>query len=91
MLLIIMVIFEPNKCHSNMLLSDTKTEEPLVHIKYKSLCNTFPSPHLTCCLGLDVVGCDLHAAVVNGRPPPECHAPLIVVSHIRLARGQGHG
>ena len=46
---------------------------------------------VTLCLGLDVVGGDLHAAVVNGRSPPEGHAPLVVVRHIRLARRQRHG
>ena len=46
---------------------------------------------VTLCLGLDVVGGDLHAAIVNGRSPPEGHAPLVVVGDIGLGGGQGHG
>ena len=68
-----------------MVLNDAKTEEDMrgfcTRAFITSSCH-YNTP--TCCLGLDVVGCDLHAAVVDGRPPPQRHAPLIVVRDVGL-------
>ena len=42
-------------------------------------------------LGLDVVSSDGHAAIVDGSLPLEGHTPLVVLGHVGLAGGQGHG